>query len=148
MKKLLLLLIFSLTPIAGFAPEFRTIPIKESGAILYLDWQDIEILMHKYQIMHPAIVRSQIILETGWLKSDLYRLNKNLFGMRYAPLRETTAIGSQNNHALYSSYEDCIRDYKLWQDLYYSGGDYYAFLHQIGYAEDKGYITKLKNIVK
>lgn len=26
--------------------------------------------------------------------------------------------------------------------------DYYNFLHRIGYAEDKDYINKIKNIVK
>jgi hypothetical protein len=66
--------------------------------------------------------------------------------MRYAPQRKTTATGQRYNHAIYSTFEKSIEDYKLWQALYYKGGDYYTFLCRMGYAQDRNYIKKLRAI--
>ena len=148
MRRLLILFILCFSGLAGKCPEYKALYIQKEYAINHIDWQDIDLLMKKYRIYYPSIVKAQISLETGYLKSVLCKTNKNLFGMRYAPQRETTAIGSMYEHAIYNSYEDCIRDYKTWQSLYYKGGDYYSFLQRIGYAEDKSYINKLKSILK
>jgi len=95
-------------------------------------------------IEHPEIVMAQCRLETGNLTSRIYMQNNNLFGMKEAKQRETTAEGTKNNHAYYSHWKESIADYKLWQDRYYKEGDYYEFLEGMGYATSPTYIKKLK----
>jgi len=127
-----------------FAPIYKSLFILEQAPIKHLSLKDIEKLLIDNNIQYPEIVLAQIRLETGNLKSRICKENKNLFGMKYPRKRETTAIGEQFGHAMYSTYSDCIKDYALWQQSRYKGGDYYAFLEDIGYAQDKDYINKLK----
>jgi len=135
--------------LAGFCPGERVFYIEKSNSIIYISWNDIDGYLKKHKVRYPQIAKAQIRLETGHLKSVICKENKNLFGMRYAPQRATTAIGELNNHALYVNYEKSIEDYKLWQDLYYhKGEDYYLFLLRVGYAQDQKYITKLKSVLK
>lgn len=111
----------------------------------------------RQEVKHPEIVMAQCRLETGNLTSHIYIQNNNLFGMKRCSVhpiykkRETTSLGTKNNHAYYSNWKQSIADYKLWQDRFYKGaGDYYKFLEAIGYAASPTYIKKLKefNITK
>ena len=110
----------------------------------------IDKLLKKYDIKFKNIVKAQIILETGWFKSEVCKENKNLFGMKYARQRETTAIGTNLKHAKYTTYEASIIDYKIWQNKYYKGGasekTYMLFLKKKGYSENSKYISLLKKI--
>lgn len=146
MKKLILILLMTLPAIRAGCPEYRTLLIEKCNPIIYIDFDEIGLLLKRYQIKYPHIVEAQIKLETNYLKSVICKQNRNLFGMKYTNLRPTTAKGEINNHALYDSYLKSVEDYQTWQRLYYKGGDYYEFLSRIGYAEDKEYINKLKNI--
>jgi flagellum-specific peptidoglycan hydrolase FlgJ len=112
-----------------------------------IDLQDIKQMLIDYDIQYPDIVLAQIRLETGNLSSYLCKENKNLFGMKQPRKRETTSIGEHKGFAVYDSYASCIKDYALWQNSRYQGGDYYSFIQDIGYAEDPEYITKLQYIV-
>ena len=89
----------------------------------------------RQNIPHANIVLAQSLLETGEYKSSLTRTHKNIFGMR-----------NRNGYKKYTSYEECIGDYKKRISSRYKGGDYYKFIRDIGYAEDPEYITKLKKI--
>jgi len=111
-----------------------------------LSWENIEYWIDTLDIDHPEIVMQQIMLETGLLESDICRENHNLFGMKEPRVRETTALGTKRGHAYYSNYIDSIKDYKLWQDNMYEGGNYYSFLSNVGYAEATYYILALKQI--
>jgi len=111
-----------------------------------LSWENIDYWIDTLEIDHPEIVRQQIALETGMLTSAICQENSNLFGMKEPRVRETTALGTQRGHAFYHNYIDSIKDYKLWQDNMYEGGDYYSFLHRVGYAEANHYIAALKTI--
>jgi flagellum-specific peptidoglycan hydrolase FlgJ len=147
MRKLLLILsLYWASGLAGYCPEYHRLLIEKVNPIIFIDFDEIRLLLKEYKIMYPHIIEAQIKLETGYLKSELCKQNRNLFGMKYTNLRETTANGELNNHALYASFRKSILDYKIWQRLYYKGGDYYEFLSRIGYAEDKEYINKLKSI--
>jgi hypothetical protein len=95
---------------------------------------------------HPEIVFKQVLLETGHLKSNIFRYNNNCFGMKLAKKRHTLATGEGRGHAIYSSWQMSIVDYQIWQRLYYKGGDYYQFLTRMGYATSPTYINKLKGI--
>lgn len=97
-------------------------------------------------VKHSEIVLKQCLLETGNLTSDIFKENHNLFGMKEAKQRTTTALGTNRNHAYYVNWKASIIDYLLFQRKYYKGGDYYEFLESYGYATSKNYIKKLKEI--
>ena len=88
-----------------------------------------------YEIEHPKIVFSQVMLETGRLKSGGAKIHNNLFGFT-----------TKNGHKVFDNWEDSIAYYKKWQERKYNGGDYYTFLQNVGYAEDTLYINKLTKI--
>jgi len=111
-----------------------------------LSFENIEYWIDTLGIEHKDVVMSQIRLETGDLTSDICTENHNLFGMKEPRVRETTALGTKRGHAYYGNYIDSIKDYKLWQDNMYGGGDYYAFLSNVGYAEATHYVRTLKSI--
>ena len=88
-------------------------------------------------IPHAHIVLAQARLETGNFRSDLCRVNKNLFGMKRG-----------RRYATYRHWRDSIKDYKHRISSRYQGGDYFAFLRRIGYAEDPAYQRKVMHIVR
>jgi hypothetical protein len=73
--------------------------------------------------------------------------------MQYPIKRETTAISSTNGYSKYENWQESVNDYKLWQEFVFDRrGDltkteYLAYL-QKWYAEDKRYVTKVKNKIK
>jgi uncharacterized FlgJ-related protein len=69
-------------------------------------------------IKYPDVAIAQSMIETGHFKSNIFKSNNNLFGMKLAKQRKTTAAGEQNGHAKYKSWIDSVKDYKLWQDSY------------------------------
>jgi len=89
----------------------------------------------EYEIEQPKIVFSQVMLETGQLKSEGAIIDNNLFGFY-----------KQGAHRVFESWEESVIFYKEWQDKRYVGGNYYKFLKKIGYAKDSMYISKLMNI--
>ena len=84
-------------------------------------------------IPHPSVVLAQARLETGNFTSKLCRTKHNIFGIKRG-----------RRYASYANWRDCVADYKKRISSRYKGGDYYAFLMRIGYAQDKRYIQKLK----
>ena len=111
-----------------------------------LSWENIEYWIDTLGIQHKEVVLQQIALETGNLTSDICFENNNLFGMKEPRIRETTAIGTNRGHAMYPTYIDSIKDYFLYQQNMYDGGDYYAFLKRIGYATAPNYTLYLKRL--
>ncbi len=118
----------------------------------------------------PEVIYYQSRLETGNFKSELCIEHNNLFGMRLARTRPTTATGAtENNYASYATWYDSVRDMKLFQEYYVKKGyrlpargcppaplkggeyrketdSYLLFLRAIGYAEDPGYLKKLEGL--
>ena len=89
--------------------------------------------LQRQRVPHHEIVLAQARHETGNFKSRLCRENKNLFGMKKG-----------NRYARYAHWKESIKDYKERISSRYQGGNYYAFLMKIGYAQDPKYISKLK----
>jgi len=106
--------------------------------------QELLDYMEMLGVKHKKIVLKQIMLETGNLTSDIYKENNNLFGMKEARQRQTTALGTNRGHAYYTNWKSSVIDYLLWQRKYFKGGDYYEFLESYGYAQSEDYINKLK----
>ena len=81
------------------------------------------------------IVFHQAMLETGHLTSKLCKNNNNLFGIKQG-----------NRYKSYKTWQDCVVDYRKRISSRYNGGDYYAFLKRIKYAENPEYIKLLKKM--
>ena len=164
MKRLLLLLCFGIiSHVAGSPPAHTNNQTQQTLTFLAkkhlfeegiykrsltpeLFWE----ALHYAEVIEPQIVYKQAIIETGYFTSIMLWRNNNLFGMRLAKVRSTTAIGQIEYHAYYKHWYDSVKDYALWQQYYiergYSVIEYMAFLQEIGYATDKNYISKLKSI--
>lgn len=61
-----------------------------------------------------AFITSQVMLETGWLSSDVYLNNYNVVGMRHPRVRITFSKCKANGHAVYGSPLESFADYFLW----------------------------------
>ena len=143
MKKAAIIIITAIS-LSCHAPERRTLCIFPSTPVYYLRPDEVLARLRAIGIKYPTIVWRQVMLETGWGKSQLATQGKNLFGMKHT--ERGWSLGWLWGHAHYASFDDGISDYKEWQDRYYRGGDYYEFLRRIGYAGDEFYIDKLKQI--
>ena len=107
--------------------------------------ENVLMLLEFYDVKEKDIVFNQVKLETGNFKSAVFKENNNLFGMKHPMIRPTTSIESALGHAYYNSYIESIKDYKLYQQRYYNGGDYYQFLINYQYSTDANYINKLRS---
>lgn len=107
-------------------------------------------LMKELNIKYPHIVYAQSLIETGHFESKIFQENHNLFGMKQAITRVTTAQGTQYNHAYYNSWQESVYDYAFYQCRYLSGikneEEYLGYLSR-SYAEDPNYISKIKKLV-
>lgn len=130
--------------------------IEYESDIIQYNKQDIfnqDTLKHFIESLNfnfPDIIYAQAVLETGNFSSKIFRENHNLFGMKQAKVRSTTALGTQYSHAYYNDWRMSVMDYALWYNKYMSRikskEQYYEFLGQY-YAEDPNYVNKLKVIV-
>lgn len=102
-------------------------------------------------VKFPWIPMAQSMVETGQWKSDIFLENNNLFGMKEATSRITTAIGTNKNHAEYNTWRESVYDYAFYQSRYLgkikTEADYYEYL-AASYAEDPRYVIKIKEMVK
>lgn len=93
-----------------------------------------------YGLQYPEIVYAQAVLETEHFKSDLCIYSNNLFGLYDSNNKKYFRFNHWSESIL--AYRDMVQ-YK-----YKPPNDYYQFLKDLPYAEDKDYINKLKNIVR
>ena len=106
--------------------------------------------MSKIGIVYPDIVLAQAKIETGNFTSVIFKENNNLFGMKVAKSRPTTAVGKSRNHAVYQNWLASLADYKLWQDqMIHRAPTKRKYLEYLSrnYAEDKTYVRKIKNLL-
>ena len=102
-------------------------------------------LIYILKIEHPDIVFIQAQIESAHFKSNIFRENHNLFGMKVAERRKTVAIGKNRGHAQYASWQSSVVDYKLMQKRYAhnkSRKQYFVYLKH--YAADPRYVLKIK----
>jgi uncharacterized FlgJ-related protein len=90
--------------------------------------------------------------ETGRFTSDIFKENRNLFGMRLAKIRDTTAIGENRKHAVYASIEDSIEDLSLYLEHFNYPSEFETIDQLVSFMAQKGYFTadkeKYLNAVK
>ena len=108
-------------------------------------------MLDDLNVKFPWIPMAQSMIETGQWKSEVFLENNNLFGMREAKSRITTSTGTNLNHAEYNSWRESIYDYAFYQSRYLGNikteSEYYQYL-AASYAEDPGYIKKIKQVVE
>lgn len=102
-------------------------------------------LMYNLKIAHPDIVMAQAIIESGNFKSNIFKENNNLFGMKMPEYRKTTAIGINRGHAVYRNWRESVIDYALWQGKRARYSTTNQYLRRLrSYATDPNYIKKIK----
>jgi uncharacterized FlgJ-related protein len=99
----------------------------------------------------PHIILAQSIQETGNFKSNIFKENNNLFGMKEAQIRATLAQGTSRGHAYYNTWQESLYDYAMYYNAYLrkikTEDEYFEYLRQ-NYAEDPTYVQRLKQIIK
>ena len=107
--------------------------------------------LKRLNVRFPHIVLAQSILETGHWESRIYQENNNLFGMKQARARATTAKGTQLGHAYYDDWKESVTDYALYQAAYLNKlrteKKYLNYLDR-NYAEAKNYDKNLIAIIE
>ena len=87
------------------------------------DLKEIKAEIKKQGILFPDVVLAQVIHETNWLKSNVYKDHNNLFGMtchKWSPLCQ---CGSNNRsdpngdgtYCHYTNWRKSIKNYAQWQ---------------------------------
>ena len=136
--------------------EALDIPVEEVVVVLEEDAnmfsQDALVEeLKRLNVRFPHIVLAQAILETGYYESRIYNENNNLFGMKQARARATTALGTQLGHAYYNDWKESVTDYALYQAAYLNKlrteKKYLNYLDR-NYAEAKDYDKKLEAIIE
>jgi hypothetical protein len=108
-------------------------------------------ILKDLNVKFPHIVLAQSMVETGHWNSKIFKENHNLFGMKQARSRITTATGTQHNHAFYETWTESVYDYAFYQCRYLGSikteAEYFNYLSK-SYAEDPNYIVLLKKTVE
>lgn len=105
--------------------------------------------LKEMRVKYYDIVYAQAIVETGRFTSNIFRNANNLFGMKVARQRPTTAIGEYKGHAKYESWQHSVMDYALFQAAYTkkckTREEYLQYLKK-NYAGDPDYVNKVRQI--
>lgn len=134
---------FSIAP-PVYAAELKEESFSEIALLLF---------MKDLGIKYPETVLSQARLETGNFSSAVFRENHNLFGMKVAKKRPTTAIGVNRGHAVYRNWKDSVIDYALFQSYAVSKlpkddrSQYRKYLQEF-YSETADYLTRLDRMLE
>lgn len=110
--------------------------IKNDSTKLPLTESNLREELIKQGVKHHKIVLAQAKLESNCGKSSVAKRTNNLFGLRKG-----------NRYRRFNHWTESVTAYKNLIQSKYEGGNYYVFLHKIGYAEDTKYIDKLKDLV-
>lgn len=104
--------------------------------------------MKKLKIKYPETVLAQAKLETGNFTSAIFKENHNLFGMKVAEKRPTSAIGINRGHAQYRNWKDSVIDYALLQSFIIaklpklSSKEYRTYIQKF-YSETPDYLVRM-----
>jgi len=108
--------------------------------------------LKRLNVKYPHIVMAQSILETGHWKSQVFKANHNLFGMKQANIRINTAKGTNLNHAYYDNWQESLYDYAFYQCRYmssvHSEEDYFLALDASYAAAGGDYSKALKQVIE
>lgn len=107
--------------------------------------------LKRLNVKYPHIVMAQAMIESGHFQSNIFRSNHNLFGMKEARQRVTTARGTNLNHAYYENWKESVIDYAMFQAAYLKDlkteAEYLLYL-DANYAEAQNYDVAVKKMVE
>ena len=142
-----LLTINKINDVKYISQETKNIILKERDEFTK---EKLKAYIIELNIKYPHIVMAQAQIESGNFKSQIFRINRNCFGMKVATKRPTTNKGQENDHAYYNSWRESVQDYAMFVAAYLNDirteKEYFEYLKQ-NYAQDTNYISKLKNII-
>lgn len=126
-----------------------------SETSLELTPENLRSFIKTLNLQHPDIVYAQAMLESGNLTSNLLKTNNNLFGMKVPGSRAKVSVKNKSQYSYFEKttlegWQMSVIDYALWQSRYAnykSKDEYFKYLSRC-YAEDPGYVDKLKKIIK
>lgn len=101
-------------------------------------------------VRFPHIVMAQAMIESGYFQSNIFRTNHNLFGMKQARARCTTAKGTELNHAYYHNWRESVYDYAFFQSRYLNDlrtEDQYLEYLDKNYAEAPEYDKAILKVI-
>lgn len=140
----------------AFETELETMPYEEKVIIINeiekeaFSQEALVEELKRLNIRFPHIVLAQSMLETGHFESNVFRANNNLFGMKQARQRCTTARGTNLNHAYYDNWKESVMDYALFQSAYLrdlkTEAQYFSYLDR-NYAEAQNYDQAVKSMI-
>jgi len=103
------------------------------------------------RISNPEVIYCQAIIESNSFKSELYKRNRNLFGMKLPEARVTSGSAVTGIFQKYANYRESVADYMLWaiqnQTSVLTEDQYINYLQKI-YAEDPNYAVKIRKMLK
>lgn len=109
--------------------------------------------MKQLKIKYPETVLAQARLETGNFTSDIFKENHNLFGMKVAGKRPTSAIGTHRGHAQYRNWKDSVLDYALFQSFIIAklpknnNEEYRNYISKF-YSETSDYLSRIDDLIE
>lgn len=108
-------------------------------------------MLKDLNVRFPHIVMAQAIIESGHFQSNIFRTNHNLFGMKQARMRCTTAKGTNLSHAYYDNWKESVYDYAFFQSRYLhdlkTEDQYLEYLDR-NYAEANNYDAAIKRVIE
>jgi len=138
------------TELEGMPYEEKIIIINEIERDAFSQEALVEELK-RLNIKFPHIVLAQAMIESGHFQSNIFMANNNLFGMKQARQRCTTAKGTNLNHAYYDNWKESVMDYALFQSAYLrklkTEAQYLKYLDR-NYAEAQNYDKAVNNMIE
>lgn len=107
--------------------------------------------LKRLNVKYPHIVMAQAMIESGHFQSNIFRSNHNLFGMKEARQRVTTARGTNLNHAYYENWKESVIDYAMFQAAYLKDlktEEAYLLYLNANYAEAQNYDSDVKKMIE
>lgn len=143
-----IILLLQVKSIVSQQPKVETVPVIEVTDTIINEQpkffsqtpkEGLEEALSYYGLKHKDIVYAQAILETGNFKSKVCKENNNLFGLYNS---------KKKRYCKFKHWAESVVAYKEWiQKKYQPPNNYYTFLENINYAEEKEYTRLLKEIV-
>ncbi len=84
-----------------------------------LTYCNVYLYAKKQNIKFVDVYIRQCIMESGHFTSEVCTQRNNIHGMHHPTVRKTTSIAHRDEkYAKYKNWKDCVKDYKLWQDMH------------------------------
>jgi len=124
--------------------------IKETRVDTF-SYENLTNMLVDLNVRFPHVVMAQAMIESGHFQSNIFRSNHNLFGMKQARARCTTAKGTELNHAYYSNWKESVYDYAFFQSRYLNDlrteQQYLDYLDR-NYAEAPNYDKAILKVIE